>query len=176
MITFESMATFAPGFYPLMADVALLHERVGITRYGRPEAALVALDEHEELRRRRAALSRAPVSTRLHAALAPPERDAGDGALGQAVTADGAWELVLAERAAASFEAMMLQRRQVALRWLLGPLRTDPAGVGHRLSGAIERLWAVSTPLLRIIYTLDECRHAVLVLDVAAHTPATTPR
>ena len=79
---------------------------------------------------------------------------------------DVPWRLLVAASAERALERLPPQAAAPGVEFLLGPLRENPARVGHPLQRELEGLWSARRGPYRVVYGIDEPGRSVRVLRI----------
>jgi mRNA interferase RelE/StbE len=75
-------------------------------------------------------------------------------------------ELIVAPTAERSLNRLPEKAAAAVVEFMLGPQRTNPRRVGHRLRGELEDLWAARRGPYRVLYKIDEPARQIRVLRI----------
>jgi len=86
------------------------------------------------------------------------------------------WALIVAHSAERGLARLPEKAAAAVVEFMVGPLTKDPKGVGHRLRGELEGLWAARRGPYRVVYEIDEPAREVRVLRIDHRADVYRPR
>ena len=86
------------------------------------------------------------------------------------------WELIVAPSAERTLARLPEKVAAAVVEFMLGPLVTAPARVGHPLRGELEGLWSARRGAYRVVYEIDDAARQIRVLRIDHRADVYRPR